>query len=62
VTVRIAEAVAVTGGLTLELLEIEGKALPRGKQRPARGPAKRKMVKEKRKRDRIERKVKRKRK
>lgn len=60
VTVRIAEAVAVTGGLTLELLEIEGKPLPRGRQRPASGPVKRRLVKEKRKRERVERKVKRK--
>ncbi|MFN7052092.1 MAG: hypothetical protein ACK4NH_08265, partial [Gemmobacter sp.] len=28
VTVRLAEAVPVTGGLTLQLLEIEGGALP----------------------------------
>jgi ribonuclease R len=35
VTVRLAEAVPVTGGLLLELLEIEGRGLPAGK--PARG-------------------------
>ncbi|MHC0052208.1 ribonuclease R [Actibacterium sp. D379-3] len=37
VTVRLAEAVPVTGGLLLELLSIDGKTLPRG---PARGPGK----------------------
>ena len=45
VTVRLAEAVPVTGGLMLELLEIEGGAMPsgRGTRRgppPRRGPAK----------------------
>jgi ribonuclease R len=37
VTVRLREAVPVTGGLILELLEIDAKALPGG--RPARGKA-----------------------
>jgi len=32
VTVRLAEAVPLTGGLTLELLELEGRALPAGKR------------------------------
>lgn len=32
VTVRLSEAVPLTGGLTLELLELEGRALPRGGQ------------------------------
>jgi ribonuclease R len=36
VLVRLAEATPATGGLLLELLELEGKALPRGPQ-PARG-------------------------
>ena len=36
VTVRLAEAVPVTGGLILELLEIEDRALPKGAM-PARG-------------------------
>jgi ribonuclease R len=36
VTVRLAEAVPVTGGLLLELLEIENRALPAG-AKPARG-------------------------
>ncbi|PRY91431.1 ribonuclease R [Donghicola tyrosinivorans] len=61
VTVRIAEAVAVTGGLTLELLEIEGKPLPRGRGPRSNKPHKRKLVKAKRKKDRIDRKVSRKR-
>ena len=37
VTVRLAEAVPVTGGLLLDLIEVEGQALSR---RPARGPGK----------------------
>lgn len=36
VTVRLAEAVPVTGGLMLELLAIEGSALPQGKSRRGR--------------------------
>jgi ribonuclease R len=36
VVVKLAEAVPVTGGLTLELIEIEGKSVPQG-QRPRRG-------------------------
>ncbi|MBN2631380.1 MAG: ribonuclease R [Rhodobacteraceae bacterium] len=36
VTVRLAEATPVTGGLTLELLTIEGGSLPRGQQRRGR--------------------------
>ena len=43
VTVRIAEAVPVTGGLMLELIEIEGKAPKRGQaQRRGKGPVRRK--------------------
>ncbi|MEL6914479.1 MAG: ribonuclease R [Pseudomonadota bacterium] len=41
-TVRLAEATPVTGGLILEMLEIEGAALTRGPQRRAK-PPKRKM-------------------
>lgn len=37
VTVRLSEAVPMTGGLLLELLELEGKALPRGPQKGRRG-------------------------
>ena len=45
VTVRLAEAVPVTGGLMLELLEIEGGAMPSGRNArrgppPRRGAAK----------------------
>jgi ribonuclease R len=39
VTVRLTEAVPVTGGLTLELIELEGKALPRGSQKGQRSRA-----------------------
>ncbi|MDB6182153.1 ribonuclease R [Paracoccus fistulariae] len=39
VTVRLSEAIPMTGGLTLELLELEGKPLPRGPQkRKGKGP------------------------
>ncbi len=41
VTVRLAEAVPVTGGLMLELLELEGQPLPRGSQKGRRGRASR---------------------
>ncbi|MBW4962632.1 ribonuclease R [Sulfitobacter sp. CW3] len=63
VTVRLTEAVPVTGGIALELLTLEGKALPQG-GRGGRGPAgrtnpKRKGVKAKRKADKVKRKVKR---
>ncbi|SFS86791.1 RNAse R [Sulfitobacter marinus] len=63
VTVRLAEAVPVTGGIALELLTLEGKALPQG-GRGGRSPAgrtnpKRKGVKAKRKADKVKRKVKR---
>ncbi|SNT72961.1 ribonuclease R [Paracoccus seriniphilus] len=37
VTVRLAEAIPVTGGLTLELLELEGSAMPRGGRKGKRG-------------------------
>ncbi|MGP9805506.1 ribonuclease R [Paracoccus sp. NSM] len=37
VTVRLAEAVPMTGGLTLELLELDGQPLPRGPQKGRRG-------------------------
>jgi ribonuclease R len=41
VTVRLAEAVPVTGGLMLELLAIEGAAMPSGGSRPGKGPVRR---------------------
>ena len=67
VTVRLSEAVPVTGGIALELLTLEGDALPKGGQgawRGRGGPAgrtnpKRKGVKAKRKADKVKRKVKR---
>ena len=67
VTVRLSEAVPVTGGIALELLTLEGDALPKGGQGVRRGrggPAgrtnpKRKGVKAKRKADKVKRKVKR---
>ncbi|WP_340237163.1 ribonuclease R [Sulfitobacter pontiacus] len=67
VTVRLSEAVPVTGGIALELLTLEGDALPKGDQGVRRGrggPAgrtnpKRKGVKAKRKADKVKRKVKR---
>ena len=37
VTVRLAEAVPMTGGLTLDLLELDGQPLPRGPQKGKRG-------------------------
>jgi ribonuclease R len=67
VTVRLSEAVPVTGGIALELLTLEGDALPKdgqGARRGRGGPAgrtnpKRKGVKAKRKADKVKRKVKR---
>ena len=61
VTVRLAEAVPVTGGLMLELLDLGGKSLPRGPARGTRGAARRKAGKAKRKSAKTARKVVRKR-
>ncbi len=64
VLVRLAQAAPVTGGLELELLEIEGEAMPKGgRTRPGRKgrPTGRKPVKAKRKADKVKRKVARKR-
>ena len=50
VTVRLTEAVPVTGGIILELIEVEDRGLPapaskrRGARRPGPAPAKRKLV------------------
>jgi ribonuclease R len=63
VTVRITDAVPVTGGLELELLSIEDQALPRGdggRRRPGTSP-RRKVGPAKRKSDKVKRKVSRKR-
>ncbi|MFT4960692.1 MAG: ribonuclease R [Paracoccaceae bacterium] len=60
VTVRLARATPVTGGLELELLELDDKALPR-RSSPAGRTARRKVSKGKRKSDKIKQKVARKR-
>ncbi len=60
VTVRLTEATPVTGGLELELLSIDDQALPRGRG-PAKRGVRRKAVSTKRKKDKIKRKVERKR-
>jgi ribonuclease R len=60
VTVRLAQATPVTGGLELELLTLEGKALPRGHGPAGRSP-RRKAARGKRKSDKVARKVARKR-
>ena len=62
VTVRLAEAVPVTGGIALELLEIEDQKVKQGGGGGRRSPAGRskprgKAVKAKRKKDKIKRKV-----
>ncbi|SNR39250.1 ribonuclease R [Paracoccus sediminis] len=44
VTVRLAEAVPMTGGLTLDLLELDGQPLPRGPQKGRRGRSPRPMA------------------
>ncbi|NOD49234.1 ribonuclease R [Ruegeria sp. HKCCD5849] len=60
VTVRLTEATPVTGGLELELLSIDDQALPRGRGHSKRA-TRRKAVSTKRKKDKIKRKVERKR-
>ncbi|SLN62001.1 Ribonuclease R [Falsiruegeria litorea R37] len=60
VTVRLAQATPVTGGLELELLSVEDKAMPKPVS-PAGRTQRRKAIKGKRKRDKIKRKVERKR-
>ena len=61
VLVRLAEAVPVTGGLMLELLELDGTTLPRGPSKARRGPLKRKLARSKKKSAKAKRKVSRKR-
>ncbi|MCG6901370.1 MAG: ribonuclease R [Rhodobacter sp.] len=61
VTVRLAEAVPVTGGLLLDLLEVGGKALPQGPKHGGSGPSRRKPAKSRRKSEKTARKVQRKR-
>lgn len=60
VTVRLTEATPVTGGLELELLSIDDQAMPRGRG-PAKRATRRKAVSTKRKKDKIKRKIERKR-
>ncbi|KIC49661.1 ribonuclease R [Tateyamaria sp. ANG-S1] len=60
-TVRLAEAVPVTGGIALELLALDGQSLPRGRQSPAGRSPRRKPAKAKRRTDKTKRKVSRKR-
>ncbi len=57
VTVRLAQATPVTGGLELELLDIEGKKMPRGRVSPAGRSPRRKSVRKKIKSDKTKRKV-----
>ena len=59
VTVRLSEAVAVTGGLILELLTVDGKAMPKssGGARNGRGSPRRKVNKSRKKADKTKRKV-----
>lgn len=62
VTVRLAEAVPVTGGLMLELLEIEGAAVPAGASARRGRPAPRRPAQAKAKSTKLRRKVERRRK
>lgn len=56
-TVRLAEAVPVTGGLLLELVELENKSLPKGTGQRRKRPAGRKVARAKAKASKIKRKV-----
>ena len=57
VKVRLAEAVPVTGGISLELLELEDQKIKQGSRSPAGRNPRRKSNKAKRKKDKIKRKV-----
>ena len=59
VTVRLAEAEPVTGGLMLELLELRGKAMPRGAPAAGGRPGRGKAVRSKKKAAKTARKVRR---
>jgi ribonuclease R len=61
VVVRIADAVPVTGGLELEVLALDGMQMPRSNRRARGKPAGRKHARSKAKRDKIQKKVTRKR-
>ena len=56
-TVRLAEAVPVTGGIALDLLALDGKSLPKGRSSPAGRSPRRKATKSKRHGDKVKRKV-----
>ena len=58
-TVRLSEAVPVTGGIALDLLALNGEALPKGRRSPAGRSPRRKSAKSKRRNDKTNRKVKR---
>jgi ribonuclease R len=62
VMVRLSDVTPVTGGIELELLEVDGNVMPRGQTRTRSRPGKRKLVKAKRKSDKSKRKVSRRRK
>ncbi|MEL7114240.1 MAG: ribonuclease R, partial [Pseudomonadota bacterium] len=57
VTVRLSSAEPLTGGLMLELLEVDGKALPQAKHRSRRAGPRRIASKSKRRADKGKRKV-----
>ena len=58
VKVRLAEAVPVTGGIALDLLEIDGAKVPEGRRPPAGlSKPRRKATRTKRKKDKVKRKV-----
>ncbi|MEO0370265.1 MAG: VacB/RNase II family 3'-5' exoribonuclease, partial [Pseudomonadota bacterium] len=59
VTVRLTEAAPVTGGLELDLVELDGKTMPKGGSRGRSKPPRRKFAKHKKKADSAKRKVKR---
>jgi len=59
VTVRLSEAIPTTGGLALELLEVEGRALPASRSRKSGKSSKRKPASAKRKTSKTARKIKR---
>ena len=56
-TVRLAEAVPVTGGIALELLALDGQSLPKGRSSPAGRSPRRKAVKSRKRGDKVKRKI-----
>ncbi|PIE16215.1 MAG: ribonuclease R [Rhodobacterales bacterium] len=58
VTVRLAEAVPVSGGLVLQLLSVDGKAMPKATRKSrGKGPVRRKASKSHRKKAKLKRKI-----